>query len=267
MDFARRRQADPGPVAPPGAGGVGRRCGGRATTTTWRPPHGQPGRRTLLCNPGFSPGPSCVRRRSCASTSRPGGGGRLAGALGIPLHLEMHKMRTDVAWPSTTTLSTAPSGPTWRDPPVMDQSSASRWRAGPGERVRRSVNDPASARRAVEQMGEPTTPSWPVTASSSSVDRPGVHHGPWPSSNAASGLARPGGRQHGPVSAAGRLLESWRPATGSFIGFWEAAVRPSCGPIPVSSTDPVPGQCVDGHTPSVVADTDTGAGGLHDQRC
>jgi ribulose-5-phosphate 4-epimerase/fuculose-1-phosphate aldolase len=75
--------------------------------------------------------------------------------LGIPLHLEMHKLRRDVTWavhnhPLYATV--------WADmgevPPVMDQSSAL---GGGGElalvnEYEGPVNDPTSARRAVEQM-------------------------------------------------------------------------------------------------------------------
>jgi L-ribulose-5-phosphate 4-epimerase len=76
--------------------------------------------------------------------------------LGIPLHLEMHTLRTDVQW----AVHNHPLyGTVWADmgelPPVMDQSSA----LGGGELVLVNeydgpVNDPASARRAVVQMGE-----------------------------------------------------------------------------------------------------------------
>jgi ribulose-5-phosphate 4-epimerase/fuculose-1-phosphate aldolase len=75
--------------------------------------------------------------------------------LGIPLHLAMHKLRSDVTWavhnhPLYATV--------WADmgelPPVMDQSSAL---GGGGlalvNEYEGPVNDPTSARRAVEQMG------------------------------------------------------------------------------------------------------------------
>lgn len=75
--------------------------------------------------------------------------------LGIPLHLEMHKLRTDVVW----AVHNHPLyGTVWADmgeiPLVMDQSSA----LGGGGLVLVNeydgpVNDPASARRAVAQMG------------------------------------------------------------------------------------------------------------------
>jgi ribulose-5-phosphate 4-epimerase/fuculose-1-phosphate aldolase len=75
--------------------------------------------------------------------------------LGIPLHLEMHKLRPGVAW----AVHNHPLyGTVWADmgeiPPVMDQSSAL---GGGGlalvNEYEGPVNDPASARRAVEQMG------------------------------------------------------------------------------------------------------------------
>ncbi len=75
--------------------------------------------------------------------------------LGIPLHLELHKLRPGIKWavhnhPLYATV--------WADmgeiPPIMDQSSA----LGGGElalvnEYAGPVNDPASARRAVAQMG------------------------------------------------------------------------------------------------------------------
>ncbi len=76
--------------------------------------------------------------------------------LGIPLHLEMHKLRTDVGW----AVHNHPLyGTVWADmgeiPPVMDQSSAL---GGGGLALVNEydgpVNDPASARRAVEKMGD-----------------------------------------------------------------------------------------------------------------
>ncbi len=76
--------------------------------------------------------------------------------LGIPLHLELHKLRPGITW----AVHNHPLfGTVWADlgevPPVLDQSSA----LGGGELVlvneyRGPVNDPESARRAVEQMGD-----------------------------------------------------------------------------------------------------------------
>ncbi len=74
--------------------------------------------------------------------------------LGIPLHLQLHKLRDDVKW----ALHNHPLyGTVWADmgevPPIMDQSSA----LGGGRLVAVDeydgpVNDPATARRAVEAM-------------------------------------------------------------------------------------------------------------------
>ena len=76
--------------------------------------------------------------------------------LGIPLHLELHKLRSDVGW----ALHNHPLfGTVWADlaelPPVLDQSSAL---GGGGplalvDEYEGPVNDPSSARRAVEQIG------------------------------------------------------------------------------------------------------------------
>ena len=76
--------------------------------------------------------------------------------LGIPLHLELHKLRADVGW----AVHNHPLfGTVWADlaelPPILDQSSA----LGGGtlalvDEYEGPVNDPGSARRAVEQMGE-----------------------------------------------------------------------------------------------------------------
>ena len=74
--------------------------------------------------------------------------------LGIPLHLQLHKLRHDVKW----AVHNHPLyGTVWADmgevPPILDQSSA----LGGGELVLVDeydgpVNDPNSARRAVEAM-------------------------------------------------------------------------------------------------------------------
>jgi ribulose-5-phosphate 4-epimerase/fuculose-1-phosphate aldolase len=79
--------------------------------------------------------------------------------LGIPLHLELHKMRADITW----AVHNHPLyGTVWADmgelPQILDQSSA----LGGGElalvnEYSGPVNDPSSARRAVEQMGGATT--------------------------------------------------------------------------------------------------------------
>ena len=76
--------------------------------------------------------------------------------LGIPLHLELHKLREDVGW----AVHNHPLfGTVWADlgelPPILDQSSA----LGGGTLVvvdeyEGPVNDASSARRAVEKMGD-----------------------------------------------------------------------------------------------------------------
>ena len=76
--------------------------------------------------------------------------------LGIPLHLELHKLRQDVGW----AVHNHPLfGTVWADlgelPPILDQSSA----LGGGTLVlvdeyEGPVNDAASARSAVEKMGD-----------------------------------------------------------------------------------------------------------------
>src|SRR5271165_1329800 len=76
--------------------------------------------------------------------------------LGIPLHLQLHKLRADVGW----AVHNHPLfGTVWADlaevPPILDQSSA----LGGGTLVlvdeyEGPVNDASSARRAVEQVGD-----------------------------------------------------------------------------------------------------------------
>jgi L-ribulose-5-phosphate 4-epimerase len=57
--------------------------------------------------------------------------------LGIPLHLELHKLRPTSPGPCTTTPSTARCGPTWaRCPPSSTRARPSAAGAGPGQRVR-----------------------------------------------------------------------------------------------------------------------------------
>jgi ribulose-5-phosphate 4-epimerase/fuculose-1-phosphate aldolase len=77
--------------------------------------------------------------------------------LGIPLHLQLHKLRSDVSW----AVHNHPLyGTVWADmrefPPVLDQSSAL---GGGGELVvvdeyDGPVNEPNIARRAIQAMGE-----------------------------------------------------------------------------------------------------------------
>jgi len=112
---------------------------------------------TLLCTPWLltweEVGPADIIRID-------GDGRRVEGAwpvpLGIPLHLELHRRRSDVV----VAVHHHPTfGTVWADrlelPPCLDQSSA----LGGGDLVlvdeyRGPVNDPASAARAVEQMGD-----------------------------------------------------------------------------------------------------------------
>ena len=77
--------------------------------------------------------------------------------LGIPLHLQLHKLREDVKW----AMHNHPLyGTVWSDigevPPIMDQSSAL---GGGGELIMVDeydgpVNDPETAARAVKAMGD-----------------------------------------------------------------------------------------------------------------
>ncbi|HEY3841973.1 MAG TPA: class II aldolase/adducin family protein [Acidimicrobiales bacterium] len=79
--------------------------------------------------------------------------------LGIPLHLELHRLRTDIMW----AVHNHPLyGTVWADlgeiPPILDQSSAlGGGRLALVNEYSGPVNDPASARRAVEEMGSATS--------------------------------------------------------------------------------------------------------------
>jgi L-ribulose-5-phosphate 4-epimerase len=76
--------------------------------------------------------------------------------LGIPLHLELHKIREDATW----AVHNHPLyGTVWADmgevPPVLDQSSSlGGGRLALVNEYSGPVNDPASARRAIDQMGD-----------------------------------------------------------------------------------------------------------------
>jgi L-ribulose-5-phosphate 4-epimerase len=151
--------------------------------------------------------------------------------LGIPLHLEMHKLRSDVIW----AVHNHPLyGTVWADmgevPPVLDQSSAL---GGGGELVLVNeysgpVNDPASARRAVEQMGGAGTALlaghgvFVLGGSARAVHQRAValeqrcQHA-WHVRAAGSGTASPLPKT---------FLEFMAATDGEgFLGFWEAAVR------------------------------------------
>ncbi|MGH9028520.1 MAG: class II aldolase/adducin family protein [Acidimicrobiales bacterium] len=150
--------------------------------------------------------------------------------LGIPLHLELHKQRSGVAW----AVHNHPlHGTVWADmgevPPILDQSSA----LGGGELVlvneyEGAVNDPANARRAIERMGDATAALLAghgvlvVGGSARAVHQRAValeqrcQHAWYV--RAASGKCD--------SVFPGSFLELMRNSRGEeFIGFWEAAVR------------------------------------------
>ena len=150
--------------------------------------------------------------------------------LGIPLHLEMHKQRPDVVW----AVHNHPLyGTIWADmgelPPVLDQSSA----LGGGELVlvdeyQGTVNDPASAAKAVASMGEATVALlaghgvFVLGGSARAVHQRAValeqrcQHA-W--------FARAAGSRAESVLPPA-FLDLMRASRGEgFIGFWEAAVR------------------------------------------
>ena len=112
---------------------------------------------TLLCNPWMLLW-SELRARDIIRIDLDGNliEGEWPVPLGIPLHLELHKLRPAVE----VAMHNHPLwGTVWADmgevPPAMDQSSV----LGGGELVLvdeydGAVNDPSSARRAVEKMGD-----------------------------------------------------------------------------------------------------------------
>ena len=150
--------------------------------------------------------------------------------LGIPLHLELHRLRPEVGW----AVHNHPLyGTVWADmgelPPILDQSSA----LGGGELVlvneyQGAVNDPANARRAVEHMGE---------AAMALLAGHGVFvTGGSPRAVHQRAVALEQRCQHAwYVRAAGSsgtsvlpdaFLDTIRQSRGEeFVGFWEAAVR------------------------------------------
>ncbi|HEY1831807.1 MAG TPA: class II aldolase/adducin family protein [Acidimicrobiales bacterium] len=150
--------------------------------------------------------------------------------LGIPIHLELHRQRSDVTWAAH---SHPLYGTVWADllevPPIYDQSSS----LGGGELILVNeydgpVNDTNSARRAIEAMGDAASALLAghgvlVTGGSARA----VHQ---------RAVALEQRCQHAwHVRAAGSQVastmpESWlgfmRQSDGEgFIGFWEAAVR------------------------------------------
>jgi L-ribulose-5-phosphate 4-epimerase len=150
--------------------------------------------------------------------------------LGIPLHLEMHKLRSDVTWavhnhPLYATV--------WADmgevPEIMDQSSA----LGGGELVLVNeydgpVNDPAGARRAVAAMGTATSALlaghgvFVLGGSARAVHQRAVALEQ--RCQRAWHVRAAGSRSPSPLPQA--FLDAMAASDGEgFIGFWEAAVR------------------------------------------
>jgi len=150
--------------------------------------------------------------------------------LGIPLHLEMHKLRSDVTWavhnhPLYATV--------WADmgevPEIMDQSSA----LGGGELVLVNeydgpVNDPAGARRAVGAMGAATSALlaghgvFVLGGSARAVHQRAV--AVEQRCQRAWHVRAAGSRASSPLPKA--FLDFMAASDGEgFIGFWEAAVR------------------------------------------
>ncbi len=149
---------------------------------------------------------------------------------GIPLHLELHKAHSDVDW----AMHHHPLfGTVWSDmgeiPPILDQSSA----LGGGHltlvnEYTGPVNDPASARRAIESMGTASAALlaghgvFVLGGSARAVHQRAVAleqrcHRAWCARAA-------GSHADSPLPAA--YLKAMAASDGEgFIGFWEAAVR------------------------------------------
>lgn len=186
---------------------------------------------TLLCNPWLLTWPE-IRPADILRIDLEGAviEGHWPVPLGIPLHLELHRQRADVTWAAH---NHPLFGTVWADmlevPPMLDQSSA----LGGGELVLvneygGTVNDPASARRAIEMMGG---------ASSALL----AGHGVLVTGGSARAVhqravALEQRCQHAwHVRAAGGVglsvlpepfLDMMRKSDGEgFVGFWEAAVR------------------------------------------
>jgi ribulose-5-phosphate 4-epimerase/fuculose-1-phosphate aldolase len=150
--------------------------------------------------------------------------------LGIPLHLQLHRLRSDVGW----AVHNHPRfGTVWADlgevPPILDQSSA----LGGGTLVLvdeydGAVNDPDSARRAVERMGPATAALlaghgvFVLGGSARAAHQRAVAleqrcRSEW--------MVRAAGGD-GPTALPAGFLEFMAASDGEgFLGFWEAAVR------------------------------------------
>jgi ribulose-5-phosphate 4-epimerase/fuculose-1-phosphate aldolase len=186
---------------------------------------------TLLCNPWLLTWPE-VRPADVLRIDLDGAllEGDWPVPLGIPLHLELHRQRSDVVWAAH---SHPLYGTTWADmaetPPVLDQSSA----LGGGDLVLvneygGTVNDPDSARRAIQSMGGGAIALLAghgvlVTGGSArAVHQRAValeqrcHHA-W--------LVRAAGGAGGSVLPEEFLTFMRRSDGEGFVGFWEAAVR------------------------------------------
>ncbi|HUC36502.1 MAG TPA: class II aldolase/adducin family protein [Acidimicrobiales bacterium] len=150
--------------------------------------------------------------------------------LGIPLHLELHKARSDVTW----AVHNHPLyGTVWADmgevPPILDQSSA----LGGGELALLDeyggpVNDPQSARRAVEQMGDATAA---LLAGHGVLVLGGSARAAHQRAVALEQRCQHAWYARAAGGGAKSLLpqwftDAWAASDGEgFIGFWEAAVR------------------------------------------
>jgi ribulose-5-phosphate 4-epimerase/fuculose-1-phosphate aldolase len=150
--------------------------------------------------------------------------------LGIPLHLELHKLRDDVGW----AVHNHPLfGTIWADlaelPPILDQSSAlGGGRLALVDEYEGPANDPSSARRAVERMGDAAMALlaghgvFVLGGSARAVHQRAValeqrcQHAWYARAAGGSGSSKV------PQS----FLEAVERSDGEgFIGFWEAAVR------------------------------------------
>ncbi len=151
--------------------------------------------------------------------------------LGIPLHLELHKLRQDVGW----AVHNHPLfGTVWADlgevPPILDQSSAlgggtlvaGRRVRGPGQRRRqRPIGGGEDGRRLHGAAGRPRR----VRAGRLGPGRAPAGGGAGAAVPAR--LVRPGGRRRRRSSRVPQaFIDLVAQSDGEgFIGFWEAAVR------------------------------------------